>query len=514
MKNLALSIVTIGLLSSGAYAQSTQELEQRISELEKQVADQAAEDESIWSVVDSVETKAFSDKLNMSFELRGRMDKFSYDNKGIGDNIGKAYDPTAPKNERREMAFPQVKEYDPQYSIRGYINMSSKLDNGTKFTGRIRFDHSSQGDQRLCILSPQDEGKKLPASSTTKFTTFDVDRAFVDIPFLQDAPVSMTLSGGILPTTGGMSSNIIENTPRRSVFPTLMFDSNVYGGIGTFNFSKLAGTDTFVRFIAGKAYTLNDKMFYYQCNRENIQNMDVMGLFFEIKVPMVGVDNTLWVGYNRNAHIKATPFLGGDHAENKGSNTDIKHQEDLGTIVNYGAGWEIRDLGSQSGLGDVDLFFHYSISSPDGNGKCVNYTDVDNSGNCNGVGIEANPHPYYHTDMARGPLLSDDGYGIYTGLQYAIPSKSWGTKFGYEYNKGSEFWWSATQGSEDVFNKLATRGQVHEAYIIQPVTSNVYFRVGYMHLKEEYTGSGWHFGTPAKKDALQQNFYALFNAYF
>ncbi len=507
MNKLTLSILTIGLLSSSIYADNTKELEDKITSLE-------ADQEEIWEVLDAVETKAFTDKLNMSFELRGRMDQFNYENNGIGDNIGKAYDKTAPKNERREMAFPQTKEYDPQYSIRGYINMNAKLDNGTKFTGRIRFDHSSQGDQRICILSPQDIGKELPASSTNKFTTFDVDRAFVDVPFFRDAAVPMTLTGGILPTTGGMSSNIIENTPRRSVFPTIMFDSNVYGGIGTANLSKVVGTDTFIRAIIGKAYTLNDNMFYYQCNRENIQDMDVMGIFAEIKVPLGGVDNTLWIGFNQNSNIKATPFLGGDGAESSGSNTKLKTQQALGTIANYGAGWEIRDLGSESGMGELDLFAHYSVSAPDGNGNCVNYTDVDNAEGCNGIGIDANDAAYYHTEMARGSLLSENGYGIYAGLQYQIPFESWGTKFGYEFNKGSEFWWSATQGSEDVFNKLATRGHVHEIYVIQPITSNVYFRVGYMDLTEEFTGSGWHFGTPDEKDADQKNIYALFNAYF
>ena len=506
MKKTTLSLLAIALLStSPLFADST---EDKIKQLE-------ADNDEQWDVLDKIETKAFTDKLNMSFELRGRMDKFSYENKGIGDNIGKPYNASAPKNERREMAFPQVKQYDPQYSVRGLINMNAKTDEGVKFTGRIRFDHSSQGDQRLCILSPQDIGHELPASSTNKFTTFDVDRAVVDVPFMHDGTLPLTLTGGILPTTGGMSSNIIENTPRRSVFPTIMFDSNVYGGILTANFSNLLGIDTYVRAIAGKGYTLNDKMFYYQCNRENIQNNDVAGIFAEFKIPLpANIDNTLWIGYNNNANIKATPFLGGDGAENKASNTALKYQQDLGSIANYGAGWELRSVPLGESVGSLDIFAHYSVSDPSGNDNCVNYTDVDNSGDCK-VGASKNTKlAYYHTEMARGGLLENKGQAVYTGFKYTAPWDKYSTKFGYEFNYGSKYWWSATQGSEDIFNKIATRGNAHEVYVSQNIAKNVYIRLGYLEIDEKFTGSGWHFGKPDTKLADQKNFYALFNAYF
>jgi hypothetical protein len=509
LNTFTLSLLTITILSSNLSANSIEALEKRITDLEAQLEESTTENESIWEVLDEVETKAFSDKLNMSFDLRGRMDKFSYSNKGT--------DTQGQPQTKREKAFPDDMIYDPQYSIRGYINMNATNNSGTKFTGRIRFDHNSQGDQRICILSPQgvnSKPNKIVSSATNKFTTFDVDRAFVDLPLLQDNQISLTLSGGILPTTGGMSSNIIENTPRRSVFPTIMFDSNVYGGIGTINLSKAVGTDTYLRVIAGKAYTLNDNMFYYQCNRENIQNMDVTGLFLEVEIPLAGIDNTFWIGYNKNGNIKATPFLGFDNTENKGSNTFLKTQQALGDIANYGMGWELRDISLNETSGALNLFAHYSISDPKANGNCVNYSDSNISGGCNGIGLEANPAGYYKSDMAKGTLLTDTGYGIYAGFQYALPRKSLGTKIGYEYNKGSKYWWSATQGSEDVFNKLATRGQVHELYLIQPVTSNLYFRVGYINITEEYAGSGWHFGTPFKKEATEKDVYALFNAYF
>jgi len=502
MKKTTLSTISISLLMASALTADTA----------KDIEALQADTEEIWEVVEKVETKTFTDKLNLSFDLRSRIDNFSYDNKGIGANIGKAYDPTAAKNKRREMAFPQKKSWDPQYSVRGFLNMNAKGAGDSKFTGRLRFDHSSQGNQRLCILSPQDIGKDLPASSSDKFTAFDIDRAFVDIPFMKSTSVPFTVTAGILPTTSGMSSNIIENTPRRSVFPTLMFDSNVYGGIATVNLSKIAGLNMYARAIAGKGYTLNDDMFYYQCNRENIQNDDVAGIFLEAKLPISDIDNTFWVGYNNNANIKATPFLGGDGAQNAKSNTKLKTQKTLGDIANLGTGIELRSISLGESNGFLDLFAHYTVSLPDGNGNCVNYTGTDMD--CANGTVEANPHPYYDSEMARGTLLKDDGSAVYVGFKYSAPWNEHNTKIGYEFNHGSKSWWSATQGSEDVFNKLATRGNVHEAYLSQDITKNIYVRIGYMSITEQYTGSGWHFGTPMKKDAKQQNMYLLMNAYF
>ena len=459
-------------------------------------------------LLDKIETKVFSNKINWSIDLRGRVDNFKYKMNGIGDNIGKPYDPNAPINERREMAYPQTEEWDPHYSVRGYLNMKAKLED-ISFTGRIRFDHSSQTNQRLCILAPQDIGNDLLAVSSNKFTSFEVDKAYFDLPLFKQSKLPLIISSGILPTSGGMSSNIIENHPRGSVFPSLIFDSNVYGGILTANLSKITGlSNAYVRLVAGKAYTLNDENFYYQCNREIVRNMDVAGLFFEFKVP-VAWNNLFWIGINKNSNIKAIPFLGSSNVENKGSNTALKYLKPLGDITNYGVGIEFRKISLASGK--LDFFLHSAVSDPSPNGNCVNYTDVDDP-TCS-VGGEANPNPFYHSEMGRGTLLKKKGHSIYTGFRYEIPAKL-KTKIGYEFNYGSKYWWSATQGSEDVFNKLATRGNVNEFYLIQPINRHLYFRLGYLSIKEKYSGSGWHFGTPLKKDAKQENLYMLFNAYF
>ncbi|HOI83798.1 MAG TPA: DUF3373 family protein, partial [Campylobacterales bacterium] len=71
-------------------------------------------------------------------------------------------------------------------------------------------------------------------------------------------------------------------------------------------------------------------------------------------------------------------------------------------------------------------------------------------------------------------------------------------------------------------NKLATRGNAHEVYYIQPLNRYAHIRAGAQFIKYDYAGSGSHLGTPMKlgdagtetqiKDLT--NYYLLFNLLF
>ncbi|QOY51054.1 DUF3373 family protein [Candidatus Sulfurimonas baltica] len=522
---MKLSTITISLLLAGStlFAGELEDLKAQMNLIQEKLEKAEKDRAELWEVSEKVETKAFSNKLSWSADLGFRVDSFSFDNNGMGNNIGTQFvDPvpgdgltTADKAAAREYAFPQEKKWDPHYSGSLKLDAKAQFTNDTSFNGRMIINWSSQNEQRLCILSPQNIGDELPSASSTKFRAIDLDRAYFDYKFNKDGAVPMIASLGILPTTGGLSLNMMEDKPRKSVFPSIMFESNVQGAILTGDLSKVTGMDkTYLRAIYGKAFTLNDDGYYYQCNRENIQNINVMGLFLETELPLFGVENTFWIGINKNADIKATPFLFGSSTANVLYNTSIVTQKNLGDITNYGFGIEATSMAD----GKLDAFFHYAISDPDSNGECVNYS-TNALTNCasSTIGNVRNPGGYYES-IAGGTLLQDNGSALYLGVKYDTKS-SWETKLGYEFNMGDESWWSATQGSEDPFNKLATRGTVHEAYVIQPITNNISARFGYLRIQSDYTGTGLHFGTTTgadslKQDSVQENFYLKVNAFF
>ena len=102
---------------------------------------------------------------------------------------------------------------------------------------------------------------------------------------------------------------------------------------------------------------------------------------------------------------------------------------------------------------------------------------------------------------SNGNLESHDGYMVYAGAIFPMPLEA---RLGFEYNYGSKYWFNFT-GAEDslVSSKLAARGQVYEAYYIQPIFSHNFFvQLGSQYYDYDYTGSGNPLGEPVKIDEL------------
>jgi hypothetical protein len=281
--------------------------------------------------------------------------------------------------------------------------------------------------------------------------------------------------------------NIALNNERKSMFPALVFDMNTYGVIGT---QKL-GSDNFFRIITAKAYTLGAEFYPYQCNRENIDNANILGAYFDSGFNLLGGKSLLSFGVNYLNDFKAHPYLGPDVSSDDSSI--------LGDIFTYGLGLDMRNMLDEK----LTLFIHTAMSHPGANGKIDDYQIVTTEDNTS-IGFS-------DASYAKGPMIDDIGYSIYAGIKYDIDSKF---DIGVEYNRGSKYWFSTTQGAEDMYNKLAIRGSVNEAYGIYKFHKNMYAKLGYMYTKEDYTGSGWHFGKPAKKDGTQKISYLLLKAEF
>ncbi len=115
-------------------------------------------------------------------------------------------------------------------------------------------------------------------------------------------------------------------------------------------------------------------------------------------------------------------------------------------------------------------------------------------------------------------LEAKDGYSVYAGLRYGIPD--YRLKLGLEYNYGTKNWIGFVPGNDDIYaGKLATRGHVIETYMIYHLPAgekvskyaDFFMRLGYMHYKYNYTGSGFWLGTPIDVDeAANDPMYAQF----
>jgi len=95
---------------------------------------------------------------------------------------------------------------------------------------------------------------------------------------------------------------------------------------------------------------------------------------------------------------------------------------------------------------------------------------------------------------------TQEGYGLYVGLQVPAPMG----KFGVEYNYGSKYWSPFTQAQDDALgSKLATRGHVGEAYYVVELNRNAFIKLSGLYYDYEYTGSGSPVGKPKKIEDVQ-----------
>jgi hypothetical protein len=485
MKYLLLFILPFTLIASQEALQDLQEkidtLQQRVQQIEAKdaLADEALVENS--DILEQVEMKSILDKINLSPELLLRLDKFHYTNKGItGEDTPVVKDGVA-TNEQRRDEF--TKNYALASLVRFRLNLTMQLEN-IKFYGRLVNMGSSQSNERLCILSHD-------IKTGTNGSAFDVDRAYVDYSMSPLFGDKFTFTFGILPTTNGTPFQYSQNKKRSALFPALVFDMNTYGFIGTQQFAN----DLYLRFVLARAYSLRANFYPYQCNRENIDNANIIGLYADKQFTLLQTQALLSFGMNILNNLKAHPYLGPD--------VDSSHSKDLGTMVTFGAGIDIPNIAQSS----TTLFVHTALCNPHPNGEKEDYRIVDLN-----TSTTANGDAGFTTaDYASGTMLKKNGYSFYIGSKYQLTPT---LNIGAEYNYGSKYWYAATQGAEDIYNKLAIRGNATELYSLWQFHKYINIKLSYLHIKEDYTGSGWHFGEPAKKDAVQDIGSVSFEARF
>ena len=465
------------LLSFPLFLMASQtDINTKIKQLEREVQllkEQAAQNDNYidqgMDILEKVETKSILDKVNFSPELLLRFDQFDYKTGKIEGENTEIYNPdgTSTGLQRRDEFS---KHYNIASSIRFRLNMSADFDD-VKFHGRLLYMNSSQSNQRLCILS------RDITSSSTVGSAFDVDRAYIDYAITPN----LTFSFGLLPTTAGTPMQYAQNKKRNSLFPALVFNMNTYGAILTQKFAQ----NSYARLVLAKPYTLRPQFYPYQCNRENIDNADIVGLYGDTRFHFAG-NSLISYGVNVLNNFKAHPYLGPD--------IDSSYAHNLGTMITFGLGLDIEEFLDSK----TTVFAHTALSNPHPNGTQDDYKITQY---VNGIGLTDGGYTgFTEADYASGTMLTKNGYSLFVGTKYDLNTAF---NFGAEFNYGSKYWFSATQGAEDTFNKLAVRGYAGELYTTWKFHKYLNVKLSYLHIHENYTGSGWHFGEPAKKDATQ-----------
>lgn len=460
--SLIASMVTLSLS-----ANSINNVNKKIDSLQKQLnelkASQADISDELEERIDEVETSTMTDKIKFGLEFRTRVDNFdskiANGTEGSDNNV---------------------------WSNRFRLNMKSKISDDMKFSGRLTM-YKNWADSNINNFSGMDPMQARRPANSGVF----VERAYVDWTVASGSvPVVLTL--GRQPSSDGPSHQFKDNTVRKSTYSALSFDGAADGVVATVNLQKISNIDGMaIRVGYGKGYQDQSAQSYVG-NPTGIKDSNVLGVFLDTGL---GMDGSLL----QLSAVQATEMVSNVPGDNK----------NIGDIMLYTAMLEFTDI-ANSGL---DIFAHYALSQAKPNGVTSNYNGMN-------VGL-------LQTDMTAfggNSVNTDqiDGSAYWLGARYTMPIENMhNPRIGFEYNHGDENWFGFTQGSNDLTNKLATRGSAMEVYYIQPINRYAHIRLGAQMIDYDYTGSGYQIGSPMKVanvgamapnelDKLD-NYYLLFN---
>jgi len=442
-------------------------LEKRIKKLEEEQEDMVDELEDR---IDNIETSTLTDKVHFRLGFRTRIDNF-YQKKA--DN--------------------KKSHQNNVWSIRLRLNMKSKITENMKFIGRLTM-YKNWADSYPYPLSNMDPMQGRRPSDSKLY----VERAYIDWK-INDVKVPIILTIGRQPSSDGPSYQFKENTTRKSTYSALGFDGAADGIVATFKLNKITNINNLLfRLAYGKGYQKPIGDYSYIGNTSSLKDANVYGAILESSA---GVKNSLF----QLTAVKIDNVVSLLTKDKDGNPTN----DNIGDIYLYTAMLEFINFKNSH----LDFFAHYGISKAKPNGKTVSQgmdTDGDNKPDTN--------YPFGLLTNTSGDKSTKTGRAYWIGARYTFSNKFLhNPKIGVEYNKGSKYWFSFTQGSNDITNKLSTRGKAWEIYYIQPINRYSFIRIGGVFIKYDYTFSNYQLGQPENINTNPNNiknlnnFYLVFN---
>ena len=430
-------------------ASDSSSLEQKLKELEKRNKQQAEMIASLQDQLDmldekveDVETSTLIDKVKLNLGFRVKMDNF-----------------------HNKMADGTKVDANNIWSTKFTLGMYADIADNMKFHGRLSM-YKYWADSTKHMYSQYDNMQGRVPSDSSLY----LERAYVDWYFNAFVPSALTI--GRQPSADGPSHQFKENTTRKSTYSALVFDGASDGIVYTANVAALMGIkEARLRLAYGKGFQ-NDETRIGVTNafigpaNDTLKDTNVAGVFFESA--LFGLDNSLFqIGYVRMSDVIANAM-----------ETNSSKNVNIGDIDFAGVMAETANL-HKSGW---DLFAHVGVSSAKPNAKLYHYGDF-------GFGLLR--------DNGADDTDTKNGYAYWLGARYNFENFN-KSKIGFEFNHGSKYWVTATQGSYDMYNKLSTRGDAYEMYGIYPINRYSFIKVGGIYIDYTYTDSGWYQKKPKK----------------
>jgi TolA-binding protein len=362
------------------------------------------------------------------------------------------------------------------YTTRLRLNLRTEISEHMSFAGRLAM-YKAWGDSTgVQVFNGQ------PTSINTDGTTVGVpnsdivrvDRAYFDWNHIADSGLYLSL--GRRPSSGGPPTEIREGRLRAGTPLGHVVDYQFDGVTVGYSFKKMPGAT--YRFCYGLGYESG------------------FGSGDQLQSPSSRLKDVHFGGANLDLYssdrmfVQATALRAWNVTDGFNSLVVMPVNPVTG---NASPGPAVMRYTPEANLGNIDLA-----------GGAVERFDGRVTWFASFAGMTTHPE---NVTTPFGGLLTDpfstpeshDAWSVYTGARFDVPNGK--TQIGGEYNYGSKYWFNFTQsGDEIMLSKLATRGNVYEAYLNQQVGKSMQLRVSAIDYHYNYSGSGWHVGEPKPLD--------------
>jgi len=526
---IGLLVCALAIFPSQAFAEDdveqlkkeVQTLKEKIEELEKDSSWNTDDIDYLSDRMDEAEMHTATDKVSFGFYLRTRAESIHY------NDIRMAPSPVinsffaSPPNGFNGATKAQIQQGMANMAAAGMVPPPDEydVDNDIIYTNKLRMDMKAQVNRKLSFRGRLAAYKVFGDSTGVKFNqgslgdvtldgntsslphgdTIHMERAyFVYNNDLQNVPIS--LSVGRRPSTQGPPMEyrnyaLVGGSPLSTIInwqfdgASLTFGMEDVTGIPGASFKICYGVGFEDDW--GNASSLN----YSKADLEDVHMLGfIVDLFDNGNTSAMFNYAHAWDVTDGFTGLSVMPFTIAPEDRNGDGTAEYYFEANNGGFISR--------LEPSTNIGDWDaasLLLRSKIPTPNDQIDWFlagSYSHTDPS--------KVSENPFFNLMgmgllSSNGDLESRDGYSIYGGVICPMPLNA---RLGLEYNWGSKYWFNFT-GAEDslIGSKLATRGEVYEAYYIQPVMArNFFLKLGGQFYDYEYTGSGNPIGKPVEID--------------
>jgi len=526
---IGLLVCALAIFPSQAFAEDdveqlkkeVQTLKEKIEELEKDSSWNTDDIDYLSDRMDEAEMHTATDKVSFGFYLRTRAESIHY------NDIRMAPSPVinsffaSPPNGFNGATKAQIQQGMANMAAAGMVPPPDEydVDNDIIYTNKLRMDMKAQVNRKLSFRGRLAAYKVFGDSTGVKFNqgslgdvtldgntsslphgdTIHMERAyFVYNNDLQNVPIS--LSVGRRPSTQGPPMEyrnyaLVGGSPLSTIInwqfdgASLTFGMEDVTGIPGASFKICYGVGFEDDW--GNASSLN----YSKADLEDVHMLGfIVDLFDNGNTSAMFNYAHAWDVTDGFTGLSVMPFTIAPEDRNGDGTAEYYFEANSGGFISR--------LEPSTNIGDWDaasLLLRSKIPTPNDQ---IDWFLAGSYSHTNPSKVSENPF-FNLMGMgllsSNGDLESRDGYSIYGGVICPMPLNA---RLGLEYNWGSKYWFNFT-GAEDslIGSKLATRGEVYEAYYIQPVMArNFFLKLGGQFYDYEYTGSGNPIGKPVEID--------------